>query len=82
MGFLGRLLGEDRLQHRRHSRALLGPDVLQGIAHPVNAAALERAVETPRRRRAQSLLWSSAITGRTPCSPRAASERRNARDPR
>jgi hypothetical protein len=52
----GGVLCEDRLEHRGHRRALLGLDMRQGIAHPVNTAALERAVEHPRRHRAQALV--------------------------
>jgi len=43
------ILGEDRLQHRRHRRALLGRGVRQGVAHPVNPAALMGGVEDAAR---------------------------------
>ena len=41
-------LGEDRLEHRGHGRALLGRSVRQGVAHPVNPTALMVALKTRR----------------------------------
>ena len=49
-------LGEDRLEHRRHGRALLGRGMRQGVAHPVNPTALMGCVEDPARRRPQPLV--------------------------
>ena len=40
-------VGEDRLEHRGHGRALLGRSVRQGVAHPVNPTALMGGIEDP-----------------------------------
>jgi hypothetical protein len=54
------VLGEDRLEHRRHRSALLGAllgrSMRQGVAHPVNPTALMGCVEDPARRRPQPLV--------------------------
>ena len=42
-------LGEDRLEHRGHRGALPGRGMGQGVAHPVNPAALMGGVEDPAR---------------------------------
>lgn len=49
-------LGEDRLQHGRDRGALLGRGVRQGVAHPVNPAALLGSIEHAACGRPQALL--------------------------
>jgi hypothetical protein len=56
MGVLRGLLGEDGLDHGDHRRALLGSDVGQRVAHPVDATPLQGGVEDLRGRRTQALV--------------------------
>ena len=48
------LPGEDRLQHRRDCRALLGRGMGKSVPHPVNATALVRRIEHPPRSSSQT----------------------------